>query len=194
MKVLSLLVVLLLLTGCEQSDQTYKLVSVSEVAKQTLGQSKETSDWLYGFDTLREYKVGAFNCYVPDSEDESLFFCTNGKQLLFHHSGDSISIPLTEKTFLMLKDNNKNGEYDLLNYDLSDKSGKMLGIVSDLNLDGNADWRVIFNRGIEIFINGKWQVVKSSEAMENGQRKFNMIVGGISKDIVWNGKEYTIAE
>jgi len=194
MKILSLFIVSLILIGCDQSDQTYKLVSMSETAKQTTGQSKETSDWLYGFDVLRKYKVGSFNCYVPDSGEGSFFSCSKGNQLLFHHTGDSISIPLSKKRTLMLKDNNMDGEFDLLNYDISDESGNMIGVITDLNLDGKADWRILFNEGVEVFVEGNWQVVKSTNTRQNGQRIFNMIVGDVLKDVVWNGKEYVVSQ
>jgi len=183
---------LLLMAGCMDEKQDYTLVSMHKAAKQAVGQSKKVSEWLYGFDVLREYKVGPFKCYIPDSGEESHFFCLNKEKMIFNQSGNSISIPITKKTTLMLKDNNKDGEYDLLNYDIKDKNGNVSGIVFDLNLDGRADWKVVFNKGVEVFVNGEWVGAKGTENLKNGQRVFHITQGANSKDIVWDGQKYII--
>jgi len=194
MKLLVLLIPLFAISGCGQPSPAYKIVSMSEAAKQNIGQSKEVSDFLYGFDTLREYEVGSYKCYIPESGEQSLFFCSDGDKLVFYKSKFGVSLPLNGKAQLQITDKNKDGIYDQLNFDVLDNEGNIKAIIFDHNLDGRADLRIVLGKGVEVFVDGRWMLTKNTKHKKEGLKKFEVSFDGKVRSVVWNGESYIFAQ
>jgi len=100
------------------------------------------------------YRAGKYHIYTPNKKNPNVLQL-NYDNYTFYTDNDGVSFGDNNNSAITIINNN-------LSYEFIDKSGKVIGQLTDANRDGQADTIMYYNtKTVKVWVSGAWYTYKS---------------------------------